>query len=240
NDHVRGNQVFSPDVQIIATTQTREAIRRVEPDQIKWEIQNAPQLLIATQESLDDETDPLRRRDLLLQVAYYKAVTNPHCELKQRLPNLTFENKLTIQGTTRKVELLHLGGGHTPGDCILLLPDEHIAFVGDLVSIGMHPYMPDGVLEEWKVSLRELEDLLLGTIVPGHGPVGDRVDITFMLDYFQSLQRLATNMVFSQKDDDDIPSEPIPPQYQPWLHKQNFLPNLRYLYSQTEGALGKR
>jgi glyoxylase-like metal-dependent hydrolase (beta-lactamase superfamily II) len=240
NDHIRGNQVFSPDVQIISTTQTREAIRRIEPDQIKWEIQNAPQLLIDTQESLGDETDPLKRRDLFLQAIYYKAVTDQHCELKTRLPNLTFESKLTIEGTARKVELLHLGSGHTPGDCIMFLPDEHIAFVGDLVSIGMHPYMPDGILEEWKVTLRELEDLSVRTIVPGHGPVGDRVDITTMLDYFQGLQRLASNMVFFEKNDDEIPNEPIPPQYQPWLHRQNFLPNLRFLYSQTNRALGKR
>ena len=240
NDHIRGNQVFSPDVEIISTEKTREAISLVEPQQRKWEIQNVPRLLENAQESLADETDPFARRDLLIQMSYYKAINESGTELKTRLPNVTFEKNLTIHGTSRKVELLYIGGGHTPGDCIMLLPDEHIAFVGDLVSNGVHPYMPDGSAEEWKTTLKELDALPIGTIVPGHGDLGHRLEITTMTNYIQDLQNIARAMVLGGKTDDDISRDLIPSQYQTWLHTQNFIDDVRFLYNQALTEKGRR
>ncbi len=240
NDHIRGNQVFAPDVEIISTEKTREAISLIEPQQRKWEVQNVPRLLINAQESLSDETDPFARRDLLLQIAYYKAINESDSDLKTRLPNVTFEKTLAIHGTTRNVELLYIGGGHTPGDCIMLLPDEHIAFTGDLVSNGVHPYMPDGSPEEWKTTLKELEALPVGTIVPGHGDIGHRIEITTMGNYIQDLQNIARDMVIGGKSDSDISGDLVPPQYQSWIHTQNFIDNLRFLYNQALTEKGRR
>lgn len=232
NDHVRGNQVFSPGAIIISTARTREAIRRIEPEQIKWEIQNVPQLLIDKQESLEEESDPFKRRDLTLQLAYLRAVLESHSQLRTRLPDQTFEDKLTLYGTTRFVQLLIAGSGHTPGDCIMLLPDEHIAFVGDLVTNGMHPYMPDGSPEEWKATLQKLESLPIGTIVPGHGSTGHRAIIDVMIDYVQQLQTLANEMATRGKSEEDVQNVPIPLLFQSWLSTQYFFQNLTFLYNQ--------
>lgn len=238
NDHVRGNQVFPSNVDIISTVKTQEAIRHVEPEQIKWEIQNIPQLLINAQEALADENDYDKRRDLILQVAYFKAVTESHSQLTTRPPNITFEKKLTLEGTIRKVELLQVGEGHTPGDCIMLLPNEHIAFVGDLVSVGMHPYLPDGSTEAWKTTLQQMETLPIGTVVPGHGNVGYRIDINIMLDYIEGLEKLASNMIALRKNDVDFMEEGIPSQYKGWLQTQNFTQNLQYLYARADRDAG--
>jgi cyclase len=236
NDHIRGNQVFAPDVEIISTTKTRDAIKHIEPEQIKWEIQNVPQLLLDTQDALENESDDFLSRDLRLQLAYYKAVNESDTELKTRLPNLTFDEKLTIDGATRKVDLISVGGGHTPGDCIMLLPDEHIAFVGDLVSIGFHPYMPDGSPEEWKATLKKMELLPIGTIVPGHGGVGNRADITIMSDYIDELENLVTKMLIEGKTEADVSSEPVLEHYESWLHRQNYVENLRFLFRKGTGG----
>jgi cyclase len=240
NDHIRGNQVFGPNVEIISTAKTREAISRIEPEQIKWEIQNIPQLILETQESLDDESDPFKRHDLAMLLAYYRASNESRNQLKTRLPSLTFHGEMTLHGTRRIVKLLEIGGGHTPGDCIMLLPDEHVAFVGDLVAIGMHPYIPDGSPDEWQKTLNEMQELPIGTIVPGHGDVGHRVEMTVMSDYIQGLRQIAESMVLSGKKESEISGEPIPSQYQTYFHIQNFVDNLRFFYDKAESNKGRR
>jgi cyclase len=232
NDHIRGNQVFGAGVDIISTVKTREAIRRVEPEQITWEVQNIPQLLINTRETLNEESDPSRTRDLAGQLAYYEAINESHAQLKTRLPNVTFENTVILNGASRTVHLLSPGGGHTSGDCILLLPDEHIAFVGDLVAVNMHPYMADGSPKEWVETLKALEALPIGTLVPGHGSVGYRADITAMIDYIHLLQHIVGNFIALGKEEDDIQSEPIPSQFRLLSHSQNFALNFTFLYDQ--------
>ncbi len=233
NDHIRGNQVFPSDVQIISTTKTFEEISRVEPEQIKWEIQNITGMLVNAQEALDEETDYYKRRELILQLAYCKAISGSQAQLKTRLPNVTFEKKLVLQGTTRTVEILQIGGGHTPGDCILLLPNEHIAFVGDLISTAMHPYMLDGSPEEWKATLEQMETLPIGTVVPGHGPVGNRIEISGMIDYIVGLEKLVSDKASLWEKDPDFLNEPVPSQYQAWQHTKNFDQNLRFLYDRV-------
>lgn len=240
NDHIRGNQVFPSDVEIISTRSTQEAIRRIEPEQVKWEIQNGPQLLINKQEALIDESDDEKRRGLILQIAYLKAVRESHAQLSTRLPNVTFEKKLTIEGTVRRVELLEIGGGHTRGDCIMLLPIEHIAFVGDLVSIGMHPYMPDGAPGEWKATLEQMETFPIGTIVPGHGSVGYRIEIKVMMGYIEALEKLASNKVDIRKGNVDFMDEQVPSQYRTWQQAQNFVQNLQFLYGRVDQGIGTK
>ncbi len=82
-----------------------------------------------------------------------------------------FEHKLIIHGTKRTVELLPLTG-HTASDVILYLPEEKIAFMGDLLFVNMHPYLASGSPEQWKQSLAEAEALGAQIVVPGQWPCG--------------------------------------------------------------------
>lgn len=228
NDHIRGNQVFPASVEIISTKNTLESIARIEPEQITWELQNVPMLLANTQAALAKETDFYRRRDLILQLAYYKAINESDHLLTTRLPTLTFEHKLTIRGTRRSIDVLDIGGGHTSGDCLVVLPDERVAFAGDLVSIGMHPYLPDGSPDEWLETLQRLDSLSVETIVPGHGPVGRKSDIAIMKDYIKAIQKLANAMSYQGKGRESS-TPPVPSQFRTWTRTQNFIQSVRFL-----------
>ena len=190
-DHIRGNQVFSPDVDIISTVWTREAIAQNEPKEISWEKENVPQRIIEAQSRLGVEKDPKRLRELAFLIVYYRAMSESHPKLKTRLPNIVFEHKLVIYGTQRTVELLPFAG-HTASDVILYLPEEKIAFMSDLLFINIHPYLPSGFPADWKQSLSKIEALGIQTAVPGHGPVGRSADLSLMLNTFsrsKTLQR---------------------------------------------------
>ncbi len=76
----------------------------------------------------------------------------------------------------RRVEIAHLGRGHTDGDLVVVVADADVVFAGDLIeSAGPPSSGPDSVPGEWAGTLDGLIGLMTAkTIaVPGHGePVG--------------------------------------------------------------------
>jgi cyclase len=240
-DHIRGNQVFPPDVDIISTTWTRDAIARYEPEEISWEKENLPKQIMDAQQKLDVEKDPKRRRELAFTIVYYRAMIESHPQLKTRLPNLTFEHKLVIHGTQRTAELLPFAG-HTGSDVVLYLPEEKIAFMSDLLFINIHPYLPSGSPADWKQSLSKIEALGIQTAVPGHGPVGHSADLSVMAQYIQSLENIATNMVKSGKSEEEVSLQPIPSPFETWqsFFDNFFYSNLKFLYKSAAQKTEKK
>jgi glyoxylase-like metal-dependent hydrolase (beta-lactamase superfamily II) len=77
----------------------------------------------------------------------------------------------------RRVEVAHLGRGHTDGDLVVVVPDADVVFAGDLIeSAGPPSFGPDTVADEWAGTLDGLVGLMTErTIaVPGHGDPVDR------------------------------------------------------------------
>ena len=59
--------------------------------------------------------------------------------LFQYLPSETFSDKYSLDFDGKKLELYHIGPGHTGGDTIIHFPAEKTAFIGDLIFIGRPP-----------------------------------------------------------------------------------------------------
>ncbi|MDR7152870.1 glyoxylase-like metal-dependent hydrolase (beta-lactamase superfamily II) [Hydrogenophaga palleronii] len=70
------------------------------------------------------------------------------------------------------VQVVHRGGGHTPGDSMVWLPQSGVAFTGDVVYVdrilGLHPVSKT---RNWVQSFEALEALKPRVVVPGHGNV---------------------------------------------------------------------
>lgn len=80
-------------------------------------------------------------------------------------------------GGGRRVEVAHLGRGHTDGDLLVVVPDADLVFAGDLIeSAGPPSYGPDSFAHEWAATLDGLIGLMTSTTraVPGHGEPVDR------------------------------------------------------------------
>lgn len=86
------------------------------------------------------------------------------------LPNLTFSDSLTIGDNSLHIELKFLGGGHTPGDIVLLIPEEKFLITGDLV----HDYEPlfwDADIDNWLLVLNKIKSMDFDYFVGGHGDI---------------------------------------------------------------------
>lgn len=86
-------------------------------------------------------------------------------------PTRTFEGRydLTLGGT--RIEVLHLGPAHSPGDVSVWLPDMGLVIAGDMAfHERMLPIFEDtdtaGWLETWET---EFEALKATYVIPGHG-----------------------------------------------------------------------
>lgn len=89
-------------------------------------------------------------------------------------PHETYEDRLELDLGGRSVELRELGGAHTKGDQVVLLPSEGVLFAGDLVENRFFPIVFGDVADgpAWIETLHRLEALGADTVVPGHGEVG--------------------------------------------------------------------
>ncbi|GAB4209700.1 MAG: MBL fold metallo-hydrolase [Tibeticola sp.] len=82
------------------------------------------------------------------------------------------DTRLELGGTV--IELKHRGGGHTPGDTMVWLPQTRVLFSGDVVYVDRIL----GLLEvsrtkTWLESFGVIDQLKPAGIVPGHGRVTD-------------------------------------------------------------------
>ncbi len=77
----------------------------------------------------------------------------------------------------RRVEIAHLGEGHTDGDLVVVVADVHVVFAGDLLeSAGPPSFGDDSVPESWAATLDGVIGLMTAAtvLVPGHGDPVDR------------------------------------------------------------------
>ena len=91
-------------------------------------------------------------------------------------PNVKIAVATALDLGDRRVEIAHLGRGHTDGDLVVVVPDADLLFVGDLLeSAGPPSFGPDSVPDEWPATVDAVIGLMTATTlaVPGHGqPVG--------------------------------------------------------------------
>ena len=126
-------------------------------------------------------------------------------DARLRLPDVTFEERLSLDLGGRVVELYHFGRGNTPGDTVVYQPDAKVAWTGNLV-VGagtIPPIFEGGAGEYLKTIARFAERLEVATIIPGHGAPATGAILGRYLSYLGELietARLAARAGSSLED----------------------------------------
>ncbi|MCK5917724.1 MAG: MBL fold metallo-hydrolase [Cocleimonas sp.] len=87
-------------------------------------------------------------------------------------PDQTFKDKLEIQLGKIKIEVLHLGAAHSPGDISVWLPEQKIIIAGDmafnkrLLPLFEHTDTAAWVSKTWDKFVALAPEI----VIPGHGP----------------------------------------------------------------------
>jgi cyclase len=125
------------------------------------------------------------------------------------LPDIVIEHHAHVFLGGKNVALFHFGRAHTNGDMVVLFPADRVLAAGDMFTKGddvpqLIDYSGGGSGVEWPDTLRSVLQLDFDTVVPGHGPVSTKQDMT---DFRQSTIRLVSRvreMNRAKKSKDDI------------------------------------
>ena len=235
NDHIGGNQVFE-DAVLISTERTRELILQYQPVEIAEVKTSARPALEKMLQRNREAKDPHEVEESRIWKGYYEALVRSADTLRTVAPAVTFAKRLEMHGSRRHVLLLCYGEGHTESDLFLYLPEEKIAFLGDLLFVGDQPWVGDGNTASWTNYLDSIKQLKAEVLVPGHGPVGNYTHLDSMKLYFRHLhdRARAYHSIHKLPQDDGTMQAPAP--FNSW-HLDNFYkPNVIAVYNRMYPA----
>jgi cyclase len=93
-------------------------------------------------------------------------------DFKYRIPDITLSQRMTLYLGNHTFQLINLPG-HTPYQVAVYVPEERIVFTSDNVLRGM-PLLHDALPYGWLDSLKQLQQLDVDRIIPGHGDICDK------------------------------------------------------------------
>ncbi len=230
NDHVNGNMVFPPAVPILATGKTRELLATYGAQELTQDQQRLGPALAALEAKIAQEPDESRRASLSAKLASDREYAAALPTLEMRLPTETFEERLALHGTRRRAELLTFGGGHSQSDALLWLPEDRLAFLGDLLFVNLQPWLPGGDPEAWVSILQRVETLDIAAAVPGHGAVGTLADCAALRDYLDTLLAMTREAISAGQSWDEFKQQAALPRYGSWGNRSFFRRNLKFIY----------
>ena len=236
NDHIWGNQAF--DSPIFSTETTHRLIVATKGcEDYDAALANSPARLEAARAAYAAAQTEPERIEAALWVDDNQAFVDAAPILQVRAPDVTFRGRMTFHGSARSAELLELAG-HTPSDAVLLLPEDGIAFLGDLLFVECHPYLGGGDPGALLDALEAVSARGSWRPVPGHGPVGTAESLAQMQAYVRALDGLARGLVEAGEPESKVDALPVPPPFDGWLIHKFFAVNLHFLYQRHLLALG--
>ncbi len=190
-DHILGTKAFvkeNPGIVIITHDLTAKIMKQkaqADKDQFAAGLM---QKSISTRKQAQQEKNKEKRSELSAAANDIEKYSKDLSASTVTFPTLTFGDSLTIWDNRLHIELRFLGGGHTQGDIILLIPEEKFLITGDLV----HDYEPlfwDADIDSWLSVLDKIKAMDFDYFVGGHGDVHKGKEIIdFWKEYIEEVK----------------------------------------------------
>lgn len=153
-------------------------------------------------------------------------------------PDQTYDgDRATLDLGGRRVDLRTWGTAHSPGDQVVIVPEERIVFAGDLIEERMFPIVPlfpplitaeEIDILRWELALDEIIGLNPRVVVPGHGNLGGVEVPRAILAYFREVRELVKGGELNE----GVLTERLRASRASWEQSQFIAPTLRYFAAQ--------
>ena len=139
----------------------------------------------------------------------------------EALPDVTYNDRLTVHFNGEEIQLLHLPGGHTDGDTVVYFKTSNVLHLGDLFFNGMFPFVDVAHGGNALALARNIDDVIKrfpadAKIIPGHGPLATMADLEAYLDMLTSTTMFVQSAVMEGKDLKAIQTQGFPEQWKKW------------------------
>jgi len=171
-DHLQGTQAYrqlNPNLQVIASSVTRELIAEQAAARLKASLEELPKTLEGYKERLAKAVSAKEKAYWERMIAETRAYLAEMRTWTPELPNVTFSHHLVIHDRAHQLHLAFRGRGHTAGDIVVWCPEKKVLAAGDLLH-GFLPYIGDGYPQEWPATLKSCADFDFQAVIGGHGP----------------------------------------------------------------------
>lgn len=160
-------------------------------------------------------------------------------KLKYGIPSVYFPKKMVLEDSKQRVELIHIGHGHTPGDAVAWLPKYGILFTGDSCVNGAFNYTGESNTASWISVLTEMAKMPVKTICPGHGEMSDAKLIDTQRRYFVELRQAVQEAITAGKKLDEIKNTIDLPWYKEWTGSavKERVENIEHVYKELTSKI---
>jgi glyoxylase-like metal-dependent hydrolase (beta-lactamase superfamily II) len=241
SDHWIGASVFDARTTLLTGSVIRQiclewgaGIMEAFQDRAGWEAE-----LRKAEAQLEVETDERVRVGLERGITQMRYALAEMAEYRPRYADLTFSGDVTFEGSTRRAEVRSMGRGHSEEDVVVLLPDDGVAFIGDIGFFACQPFLGYCDIDGYRDQLDFFRRSDWRVLVPGHGPVGNRNDVALELAYMDIMEERVGEVVKRGGSFDEAMATVLPDPFDGWLvgGLRRFEANVRYLFALLGGQV---
>ena len=134
------------------------------------------------------------------------------------VPTERFGDNMQFSLGSKTFELTYLGPGHGEDLIAMVIRPENVAFVVDAVSAKRLFYrdFPGANVDDWLGQVKVVESLDFDIMAGGHGPVGNKADVTDGRVYLEELRAAVLEGLLAGKSIDELAQSVMMSQYQDW------------------------
>lgn len=156
-------------------------------------------------------------------------------EARRKAPTVIFDEKLVLDDGHQRVELLHLGHGHTIGDAVAYLPKQRILCTGDACPNGPSGDLGDSDSAAWIRSLETMQELDVGTVCPARGTPAGKDVLEKQKRYLVELRRQVQQGIEGGKNAEDLVKSIDLPWCKQWTTQSSSAGHIRHVYAELTG-----
>ena len=124
----------------------------------------------------------------VLAVASTEALASMVAANQAGQPNITVGDHAELHIGGKTVEIHKVGAAHTNGDVVVLFPQQRVLAAGDIFANGpgtsaqLVDYRGGGSAKAWPKAVEQALTLQFDTVIPGHGLVSTKADLSAYRD----------------------------------------------------------
>ena len=115
-------------------------------------------------------------------------------------PQLTFTEQMEVDLGGLEIELRHIAHSHSKGSVYVYIPAQKVLFAGDILFTDYYANMSSSDVNGWVETIDHMMSLDVEHIVPGHGPLSVKKDLTDQRDYLLVFDKNAKDFSASNND----------------------------------------
>ena len=209
DDHTVGDFVFSPPAVVIAHAGAAESMKKAASGTVE------------------------RNRKQLAEYPDQRGALEGY---RQVLPNIEYQQTMTLNLGERTFDLIYLKNVHSDADTAIWLPKERVLWATAAVGVKRFPNIrPSVTIPDTLAAIKRMRALNPEVVIAGHGAPGTTQIFDEMERYYALLLERVGRMAREGKSLEQIKAELKLPEFDDWAGKERFPSNVDAAWRAVKG-----